>query len=192
MGPPRTRRQAVTARTVLVVSLVVAIGLATYAVVLAERQPAPSTGPAVVPSALANGARAPAFTIARLGGGSPVTYAPPTGQPVVLQFFASWCADCLAELKAFAGASRALGDQVRFVGVDANDSKPAEAERLLAAAGDHYPTGVDPYALVANRYEVADLPATVFIDARGHVVNVAFGAQTAADLEHWAKVAAND
>lgn len=191
MGPPRTRRQAFVARTALVVLLVAAIGLATYAVVLAERQPSASPGPALVPPALAHGAKAPAFTIARLGGGTPVTYAPPTGQPVVLQFFASWCANCLAELKAFSGASKALGNRIRFVGVDANDPKPAEAERLLAAAGDVYPTGVDPYALVANHYEVADLPTTVFIDRAGHVVNVAFGTETTADLEHWAAVAAS-
>jgi thiol-disulfide isomerase/thioredoxin len=169
--------------------LLAAIGLATYAVVLAERQPGPSAGAPVVPEALAHGAEAPAFSLARLGGGPPVAYHPPTRQPVVVQFFASWCPDCLAELRAFAGAWRALGDQVRFVGVDANDSAPAEAQRLLQAAGDDYPTGVDPYASVASRYKVADLPATVFINPAGHVVNVAFGSQTTADLEHWASMA---
>ncbi len=177
-------------RVALAVLLLAAIALATYAVVLAEQPPSQSaTGPAQVPPALAHGATAPAFSIARLGAGSPVTYHAPTTEPVVLQFFASWCTDCQAELRAFASASRALGDRVTFLGVDVNEPNPAYAKRLLDAAGDDYPTGVDPYAIVAGHYKVVDLPETVYIDPAGHVVNVGFGTQTIADLEHWASVA---
>jgi thiol-disulfide isomerase/thioredoxin len=186
MRPPRQVRLA---RSALVLLMGVAIGLAAYAVYVAERVPA-SSGQANVPPALAHGAKAPAFSLARLGGGPPVTFTTPRGRPVVLQFFASWCQDCLSELQAFATASRTLGDRARFIGVDSNDSRPSDAERLLKAAGDNYPTAVDPYALVANRYLVGDLPATVFIDPAGRVVDVAFGAQTAAEVEHWATVAA--
>ena len=91
--------------------------------------------------------------------------------------------------RVFASASRLLSGKVRFVGIDSNDSRPAEAEKLLRQAGDTYATGLDPFALVAQRYLVAELPTTVFIDPAGHVVDVAFGAQTAAELEHWASVA---
>jgi cytochrome c biogenesis protein CcmG, thiol:disulfide interchange protein DsbE len=191
MGPLRTRRQALLARTLMITLVVAAIGVAAYAVVLAERQPS-SSPQQIVPPDLGRGAKAPTFSIGRLGGGPPVTYAAPTPTPVVLQFFASWCPDCLGELRSFATASRTLGHRVRFIGVDANDTNPAAVERLLAAAGDDYPTGVDPYAIVANRYDAGYLPTTVYIDPAGHVVDVAFGAQTTADLEHWAAVAGTD
>lgn len=105
---------------------------------------------------------------------------------MVLNFFASWCPNCRAELKAFATVSRAAGGRVDFIGVDTNDSSPAQAISLLRAAGATYPVGVDPNAAVANaRYLVEALPATVFVSASGHIVGQVFGPQTTKTLTQW-------
>lgn len=135
---------------------------------------------------LASGVKAPGFSLARLGGGAPVTLASMRGHPVVLNFFASWCSDCRAELHAFATVSNAPHGDVRFLAVDTNDPNPAKALSLLNKAGDHYPTGIDRHANVANsRYYVEALPVTVFIAANGRIAGQAFGAQTASSLRSW-------
>lgn len=108
------------------------------------------------------------------------------GHPVVLNFFASWCTDCRAELRAFGQVSDAPHGAVRFLALDVNDPEPHRALSLERAAGIRYPTGVDRRATVANsRYYVEALPATVFIDASGRIAGQAFGAQTTRSLRSW-------
>ncbi|MGH9089489.1 MAG: redoxin domain-containing protein [Acidimicrobiales bacterium] len=145
-------------------------------------------GPGAGLPKLAAGINAPDFSLARLGGGSPVTLGAERGHPVVLNFFASWCTDCRAELRAFAKVSNGPHGAVKFLAVDTNDHDTAKALSLLQKAGDHYPTGVDSQATVANsRYYVEALPVTVFINAKGRIVGQAFGAQTVASLRPWVR-----
>ncbi|MDA8295734.1 MAG: TlpA disulfide reductase family protein [Actinomycetota bacterium] len=141
------------------------------------------SGPGVGLPKLASGVRAPNFSLPRLGGGARVSLDADRGHPVVLNFFASWCRDCRAELGAFAKVSAAFGSRVRFLGIDTSDHNFATARSLLRSAGDRYPVGIDPSAAVANaRYYVQALPVTVFIDARGKIVGEVFGAQSATSL----------
>jgi cytochrome c biogenesis protein CcmG, thiol:disulfide interchange protein DsbE len=167
-------------------------GLAVCAIALAVWSAlgtsSPTSGTIAAP-ALGRDAPAPDFTLPRLGGGEPVTISAFKGKPVVLNFFASWCSDCTAELKAFATASRALSGKVDFLGVDSTDSSPATALSLLRAAGDSYPVGVDGYGQVMFRYLVIGLPETFFVDASGKVVGEATGSQSAEQLEQGAALA---
>ena len=135
---------------------------------------------------LAAGRPAPRFSLPSLSGGGEVSLASFSGHPVVLNFFASWCPGCRAELSAFAEVSAAPHGAVRFVGVDTEDASPAKARSLLAAAGDNYPVGIDHNGRVAtSRYLVQALPVTVFISARGRIVGQAFGPQTVRSLTAW-------
>ena len=57
-----------------------------------------------------------------------------------------------------------------FVGVDSNDAS-GDALRFLTAHGITYPVVADRNGLVAaNRYDIADLPVTYFVDRRGRLV----------------------
>lgn len=144
------------------------------------------SGPGAGLPVIARGKLAPGFSLPRLGGGAAVTLSAYRGHPVVLNFFASWCTNCRAELKAFGVVSDASVGKVAFVGIDTNDSQPAKASALLKAAGDHYAVGVDPNASVANgKYLVQALPSTVFISASGRIVGQVFGTQTVASLTTW-------
>lgn len=145
-------------------------------------------GPGAGLPKLASGVEAPGFSLARLGGGAPVSLSSFRGHPVVLNFFASWCPDCRAELHAFATVSNGSHGDVRFVAVDTNDPNTAKALALLRRAGDRYPTGIDPHATVANsRYYIEALPVTVFIRADGRIGGEAFGAQTVTSLRSWVR-----
>ena len=163
------------------------IGFIAY-VVTRPHKPRPVAYPVTPPLALAIGSHAPAFDLPRLGGGQPVTLSSSRGTPTIVNFFASWCRNCQAELSAFASLSALTAGRVAIVGVDSNDANGTAAQTFLANAKAGYPVGVDSDAKVATSYLLSALPVTYFLDANGQVVHVAFGAQTFASLSHWADV----
>jgi thiol-disulfide isomerase/thioredoxin len=117
-------------------------------------------------------------------GQPPISLAALRGRPVVVNFFASWCQPCLAELPRFARAWEQVGSRVAFVGVDVNDS-PAHALALVRADHVGYPVGADPEDTAALRLHLVGLPTTVFIGANGRVVDSHTGEVSTAELDHW-------
>lgn len=132
---------------------------------------------------LPHGKPAPAFSAPGLTGGQ-VSLSQFRGKPTVINFFASWCPNCRAELGAFAAVSKQYGTGVNFVGVDTNDTA-AKAVAMLRSAGITYPIASDPSANIASSYQVVGLPTTVFVSPGGQIVGEAFGAQTTATLHAW-------
>jgi len=137
------------------------------------------------PPLLKDGTAGPLFTLPALDGGAPVTLAAFRGTPVMVNFFASWCSDCRQELDAVASVAKANSGRVAVVGVDANETSDAAAERLLAAAHATYPVADDTTAKVSSAYLVQALPVTYFLNAQGQVVGAALGPQTVASLDRW-------
>ncbi|MFP5376248.1 MAG: TlpA family protein disulfide reductase [Acidimicrobiia bacterium] len=133
--------------------------------------PAPALVGTVAPRFSLEGVRSPADRVEL-----------PAGSPVVVNFFASWCAPCRDELPLLEGASQRAAGAVAFVGVDVNDSR-SRAAALLDAAGVSFPAGYDPDRAVATDYRLRGMPTTVFVDASGRVADVAHGRLSAADLD---------
>lgn len=117
-------------------------------------------------------------------GQPPISLAALRGKPVVVNFFASWCQPCLAELPRFAKAWERVGSKVAFVGVDVNDSA-AHARALVRADHVGYPVGTDPEDTAALRLHLVGLPTTVFIGADGRVIDSHTGQVSTAELERW-------
>jgi len=102
------------------------------------------------------------------------------GRPLVVNFFASWCTQCDAELPDFREAARALDGQVDFLFVNSNedgDWRPmAERNDIL-----EFPLAKDVGGTQGNGLYRAvggpgGMPITAFYDADGNLVDVAFGA----------------
>jgi cytochrome c biogenesis protein CcmG/thiol:disulfide interchange protein DsbE len=131
------------------------------------------------------------FTLPELGRpGQRVALAGYAGQPVIVNFFASWCVPCKRETPMLARFYRASQGRVVIVGIDAND-QAGQAMRFLRTAGVGYPVGMDPFpARTTTSYGVLALPQTFFLDARHRVVRRVFGAVTMRELD--AGVAAMD
>ena len=166
----------------------VLIAFVVFVIVRGPSQPAePGTAALKVPPppTLKPGTTAPAFSLPALSGSDAVSLAAFRGKPVIVNFFASWCPDCRAELGAMATVARSSAGHVAVVGVDSNESSNAAAVRLLTAAHATYPVGLDPNAKVATQYLINALPVTYFVNADGNVVGAALGPQTFASLEHW-------
>lgn len=95
------------------------------------------------------------------------------GDPVVLNFFASWCAPCIAEMPDFEKVHQDLGDQVRFVGVNENDQRDA-AEGIIERTGITYEVVRDNGVLLESLDGLV-MPTTVLLTADGRVVRVHSG-----------------
>jgi len=126
---------------------------------------------------------APAFSLAVLGHpGQHLALASYSGHPLILNFFASWCAPCQRETPLIARFYRAQRQRVTIVGVDANDSA-SKAVTFTRKAGVSYPVVSDPPPMTTTlTYGVPALPATFFLNARHQIVKSVYGAVTLAEL----------
>lgn len=127
------------------------------------------------------GYRAPDFTLQTLSGES-FTLSDQQGQPVVLNFWATWCPPCRAEIPFFQAASRKYNGQVIIAGVD--DGEPADrVAPFVREMGITYPVPLDESGEISRIYRVSSLPETVFIDRNGVVQNIHLGIMNQAMLE---------
>jgi peroxiredoxin len=116
---------------------------------------------------------APAFTLTTTQG-EELSLSDFHGQPVVLNFWASWCPPCRAEIPHFQESSVKFNGQAVILGVDQGEPLPIVAD-FGAALGVTYPLLVDQTNAVNQSYNVRALPTTIFIDANGIVREVFTG-----------------
>lgn len=90
------------------------------------------------------------------------------GRPVVLNWFATWCGPCRAEIPDFKAAYEALGGAVVFLGINLEESA-GDATGMLGEYGATYPALLDEEGAVALHYRLPGMPTTFFIDAEGVV-----------------------
>ena len=115
------------------------------------------------------GKPAPAFTLLEVGTGRPVDLTQLRGKPVVINFWATWCAPCWEEHPVLV-ANAKLRPDVQFLGVVFQDTEE-KILGFLQQRGSSYPTVVDDKGKTAIAYGVGGVPETFFIDANGTIVD---------------------
>jgi cytochrome c biogenesis protein CcmG/thiol:disulfide interchange protein DsbE len=142
-------------------------GAATAAVILLSAMAWGLAHPASVASDSVLGRPAPDVVVRGLDGGQ-ATLSGLRGRPVVLNFWASWCAPCRQEEGPLRTAAQRLDGRVGFLGVDFRDT-PDAARIAQQRAGYPYVVGPADGGIPAA-YGVTEPPETFFIDQRGVVV----------------------
>jgi cytochrome c biogenesis protein CcmG/thiol:disulfide interchange protein DsbE len=121
----------------------------------------------------APGGTSPAVSLVDFEG-KPLSLADYNGTPVVLNFWASWCPNCVAEMPDFEKVHQELKGEVAFIGVDQRDDRRA-AEDLAHETGVTYRLAEDPDGRVFDAFGGVGMPTTAFIDGDGNVVDVVTG-----------------
>ena len=112
------------------------------------------------------GGAAPDFRLELYGDGE-TTLADYEGQVLALNFWASWCAPCRAELPALQAVwTEYQGRGVAFLGVNVKDV-PERAQALIDEFELTYPNGYDPYNRIWGSFGLTGVPETVFVDRKG-------------------------
>lgn len=122
----------------------------------------------------------PTGSFSRLEGGLG-SFADYRGKPLVVNFFASWCAPCVAEMPEFEAVHRDLGDRVGFLGVNLQDQVSAGAE-LVERTGVTYDIARDPKGELAESLGVVGMPSTFLVSSDGRIVKTLNGVVSAGDL----------
>jgi peroxiredoxin len=110
---------------------------------------------------------APTLDEPTLSGGR-VDLARMRGHPVVINFFASWCAPCKAEGTAFADAARTYKGRVQFVGVAIDDSRSG-ALSYTRRYRWNWPIVFDPHDHLVEPFGLIGKPTTFVLDSSGRV-----------------------
>ena len=108
------------------------------------------------------------------------------GTPIVLNFWASWCPPCKAELPDFEAAYKKYEGKVIFLMVNLTDGDretTAIAKEFVTSAGYTFPVYFDTNYQAAYNYGISSIPQTYFINAEGEAVARATGMISAAQLE---------
>jgi thiol-disulfide isomerase/thioredoxin len=111
----------------------------------------------------------------------PVRLAELRGTPVVISFWASWCAPCREEARELVRLDGEIRGRARLVGVDVQDAKQ-DAVDFVREFGWRFPNVRDPQGKLAARFGVVGLPTTHVVDWQGRIARTLTGAQTYAQL----------
>lgn len=118
--------------------------------------------------------------------GNAVTLYESFGKPLVVNFWATWCPPCKAEMPYFDELYKEYGDRVDFMMVNITDGQRDTTASVKAFIGSNkysFPVYCDSEMSAAMAYGVNSIPMTLFIDSEGELINYKVGAISESALE---------
>lgn len=159
---PRTRTNWIILTIVAAVLGTVWIGV--------NRVDASNANPTGQPPSPDIGHPAPDFTLLTTGGDE-LNLSDLRGTPVLVNFWATWCPPCRAEIPALEQTYRQFGGDVLVLGVDVQEN-PDQVATFIQDYDMSYPVVIDGSAEVAKTYRVRAFPTSYLIDERGVVIQI--------------------
>lgn len=120
------------------------------------------------------GALAPDFTVPALEGGE-VSLSGYRGRPVLLNFWATWCGPCRAEMPHFQTVyEEAEGKGLALLAINLGEDR-ARVQSFVRGQKLTFTVGLDLDTAVAGAYRVGPIPTSFFIDREGVIRQIAIG-----------------
>lgn len=108
---------------------------------------------------------APDFQLQTLGRET-VRLADMHGQPVLINFWATWCGPCQLEMPLIQKYYQKYSPELVVLAVN-NDEPRGDVQAFVNQMKLTFPVLLDPGAIVENQYRIRAFPTSLFIDAEG-------------------------
>lgn len=170
-----------------VIAAVVLIALLGVAIVQAmdkKAEPENASQEAANMGGLKVGAKAPDFELKTLAGDT-VKLSDLKGKKVMLNFWATWCPPCKAEMPAMEEFHKEAGDDVVILAV--NIDPHLDVKAFIDENGITFPIPLDEEDKVNETYQVLSIPTTYFIDTKGNIGNKYIGAMNLDAMKQYTK-----
>jgi len=97
------------------------------------------------------------------------------GKPLIINVWASWCGPCREEMGSLQRlASRYGGKQFNVIGISTDDDGNAAAA-FLKKSKTTFENFLDSHVILENMLGANTIPLTIFVDAKGRVLEKAHG-----------------
>jgi thiol-disulfide isomerase/thioredoxin len=117
---------------------------------------------------------APDFDLKGLDG-KPVALAGLRGKVVFLNFWATWCGPCRAEIPDLVALQERYKERLQVIGLNVDDDDTEEIQRYVNENGIQYPVAVAPNELRLQFGGIPALPTSFVLDTEGRVVQKHIG-----------------
>jgi cytochrome c biogenesis protein CcmG, thiol:disulfide interchange protein DsbE len=127
-------------------------------------------------SAPKEGFLAPNFDLEGIDG-SKIQLEELRGSPIVINFWASWCPPCRAEMPALQRVTEKYNDQnLHVLAVNLTDrDNISSVEKFIKSYGLTFPVLFDRTGGTASAYRIKALPTTYFINENGIISDIIIG-----------------
>lgn len=134
------------------------------------------------------GSPAPDLTLKNILG-QEVKLSSLNGQPVLINFWATWCEPCAIEMPAINAAYRKYRDQGLVVLAVDNDEPLADVVVYFKRFDLSFEALLDPGAKITDQYRIRAFPSSFFIGRNGRILSMQIGTMNEKQLEdHLARI----
>ncbi len=112
---------------------------------------------------------APGFQLATLAGKS-LSLAEYKGKVVLLNFWATWCGPCRAEIPDLVELQNKYRDQLQIIGLVVDDDDQGAIKKFIAEFAINYPVALATDEIRSQYGGIPALPTSFVVDAEGRVV----------------------
>lgn len=171
-------------KVIAVVVLIALLGVAIVQAMDKKAEPDIASQEAANMGGLKVGAKAPDFELKTLAGDT-VKLSDLKGKKVMLNFWATWCPPCKAEMPAMEEFHKEAGDEVVILAV--NIDPHLDVKAFVDENGITFPIPLDAEDKVNETYQVLSIPTTYFIDTKGNIGNKYIGAMNLDAMKQYTK-----
>jgi len=130
---------------------------------------------------------APSFAVRTLDGKT-FRMSEQIGKPLVLDFWATWCAPCRASMPHFDSIQgRYAREGLVVLGLSVDESQPADVRKFAEKQGYHIRIAMADEKLLDQFGPIRQVPTTFFINRRGQVVRRTVGYLDRETLDSYVK-----